>query len=145
MFIGSAQGLTKRSREWRKNHFHFQKNISDKLDHVAEMLNATLVKMKSDPSQSSVVIFDVQRAYDVIKSDAKVTKASVSTSVMVSSPKRSPQMKAKDVTGQRRVVVNYFERGIVIVPTAGAYSIKLYGFVNFVFLIAAITTVNFSI
>ena len=109
------------------------------------MLNATLVKMKSDPSQSSVVIFDVQRAYDVIKSDAKVTKASVSTSVMVSSPKRSPQMKAKDVTGQRRVVVNYFERGIVIVPTAGAYSIKLYGFVNFVFLIAAITTVNFSI
>ena len=54
-------------------------------------------------------------------------------------------MKAKDVTGQRRVVVNYFERGIVIVPTAGAYSIKLYGFVNFVFLIAAITTVNFSI
>ena len=98
----------------------------------------------TNPSQSSVVIFDVQRAYDVIKSDAKVTKASVSTSVMVS-PKRSPQMKAKDVTGQRRVVVNYFERGIVIVPTAGAYSIKLYGFVNFVFLIAAITTVNFSI
>ena len=70
----------------------------DKLDQASEMLESTLTRMKSDPTQSSVVVVDVQKVVDVLRRDGKATKVT-SASVTVASPKRSPQMKPKDLGG----------------------------------------------
>ena len=70
----------------------------DKLDQASEMLESTLTRMKSDPTQSSVVVVDVQKVVDVLRRDGKATKVT-SASMTVASPKRSPQMKPKDLGG----------------------------------------------